>query len=251
MTGDASERCCLFEAALDALTIPVVVQDLERILFANGIARTLLGRTRPVDVAGQPNNAFSLPDNFDAESERRRIVLQRGGRLRDVAVRVLDADGRVIRALADASPIAYPGGPAIVHTVRSVNGKQLAEDVPGADVASAKEAACMHEAAFDELTVPVVIQDKSRLLAGNRQARHVLEGDLAGRAIRDVMHPDFVDAAAERRELLLERGGTYHEAPGKLQTLTGKPVHGLFDGAVVSAGGTRAVVVTAKRLQLP
>lgn len=250
MTGEAYRPCCIYEAALEVLTVPVVVQDAERILYANARVCELLGCEDRAQIVGSPNTAFSLPESTDAEQERRRIVLERGGRLLEVPVRARSSDGSVRKALADASPIRFAGRSAILHTLRNVDNRAIAEYRPSRrERSDAEERSCMHEAAFDELSVPVVVQTASTLLAANRQARAVLGGSLEGRPIDDVLHPDFAQAAAERRAILLERGGSYQGAPGKLRTLAGRAVHGEFDGAVIAFSGTRAVVVTATRVR--
>lgn len=245
--GETPTRpCCLYEAALDALSLPVVIHDYDRIQYANDAVATLLKVPARASLVGVPSNSFSYGETAEAEKQRRQLVLQSGTRLTDIPVKVRAADGSTVTARADATPIRYRGSDGVLHTCRTVLDEVLAGYVPiGASDKQASDGECMHRAAFEELSVPAVIQNQTAVTAANRQARVVL-GDIVGRSLADIMHPDFAQAGAERRAMLLAQGGSYRGAPAKLRSMTGETVYGVFDGSLIEHEGERAVVVMAR-----
>jgi PAS domain S-box-containing protein len=102
---DCDEMRGVLEAALEALTLPVMLHDEESILFANAATRQILGATRRDEIEGLTLDTFVVPEMLTLTQERRAYLLRDHAVLSGVPVKMKTLDGREIRLVVDARPI--------------------------------------------------------------------------------------------------------------------------------------------------
>ncbi len=104
----------LHEAALEGMPLPVIVHDLEMVIYANAEACRALGAATRDLLEGRPLAELTHPDGRDAGAERRRFLMESGQVFRDIAVKMLDVNGATVYVTGSASRIVYCGRPAIM-----------------------------------------------------------------------------------------------------------------------------------------
>lgn len=106
----------LHEAALDGLPLPVIVHDLEMIIYANPEACRVLGAEQRTQLEGQALSTIVHPDGREAGAQRRQLLLETGHVFRDISVKMLDLSGATVYVTGTATRIFYCGRPAIMFT---------------------------------------------------------------------------------------------------------------------------------------
>lgn len=201
---------CIFQVALQAVTVPVFILDQTYVLFANRAALDVTGAPPGVDLSGRGVNDLMHTDSIEASEERRRLALQQGASLRAIPIKGRTADGTIRRAVTDGERIVDAAGrAAIVHVLREVEGRSLmAYRAPasGLEGRTDRTALCLHEAAFASAAVPLVLHDGITILAANRETRNIMGGDPHGMSPSSFTHKQSKEAARERRELALGEG---------------------------------------------
>lgn len=254
-TQEAERPCCLFHSALEALTVPVIVHDDKAVLYANPEALKYFGSAL-AEVRSRPIDSFLHPDSREPAADRRRIGLEAKAALHGVQIKANAANGRMMYAVVDGEPIRYGESKhAIVQLARYVDGDSFVTYLaPPArpQLDDEPDPPCLHCAAFDALPVPVVIQDRNRIVGGNLQSRLVLSGGerLEDTPLSAVLHSDFVDAGRERRDVVLDQGHTYRGLSAKLKTLDGDTVFIVVDGAPLDHEGERLAVLVARDVRV-
>jgi PAS domain S-box-containing protein len=106
---DSVETSGLFEAALEALALPVLLHDEDRVIFANASAREFLGAATRADIEGLPLDTFVVPDMEAVTQERRAYLMRDRVAFPDVPIKMRTLDGRTVRLTVAARPIAFEG----------------------------------------------------------------------------------------------------------------------------------------------
>jgi len=106
----------LHEAALDGLPLPVIIHDLEMIIYANPEACRVLGASERSQIEGQGLDTIVHPDGREAGSQRRQLLFETGHVFRDISVKMLDLTGETVYVTGTATRIFYCGRPAIMFT---------------------------------------------------------------------------------------------------------------------------------------
>ena len=114
------ESDSMFEAALRALDLPVIVHGLRDILFANESACRAVRAAHSSDLIGADITSLVHPDALHAGEERRRLVIERGQTIRDLPVKLQALDGATLYARVDAKRIEWNGETAILLVATSV-----------------------------------------------------------------------------------------------------------------------------------
>lgn len=111
-----TDRPCkdLYEAALFGLPVPVIVHDVDMIIYANERACEVLGAESQADIEGRPLSDIVHPDGREAGLQRRKLLLEQGGEFRDVALKLIDLAGNTLYLTGSARHITFCGRPAIV-----------------------------------------------------------------------------------------------------------------------------------------
>lgn len=104
----------LHEAALEALPVPVIVHDLEFVIYANAAACAAFRATDRTQIEGHLITDFVHEDGLDAGRERRRLILEEGHGFSNVLVKALAVDGTAVYFTGSGIRIVYNGRPAIL-----------------------------------------------------------------------------------------------------------------------------------------
>jgi PAS domain S-box-containing protein len=107
-------------ALLEASPTPIIIQDVDTILFANRIARDRLGVSERTDLEGQPIMSIAHPDALLAAVQRVAWVFGTHQSVHNVPTKLRCPDGRALHVIADANPINAQGYWAAVLVTRSV-----------------------------------------------------------------------------------------------------------------------------------
>jgi PAS domain-containing protein len=99
-------------AILEAMAIPLLIQDVDTILFANAAARVLLRASDRSKVEGQPIMSIVHADGLVAAIERVGFVFATHQRLRRVPVKLRALDGHIFHVESDAYPLSEGGAAA-------------------------------------------------------------------------------------------------------------------------------------------
>jgi len=99
----------VLEAAMDEMTLPVMLHDEEVILFANAATRRILGAAERSDIEGLRLDSFMIPEMLPVNRERREYLLRDRAVFSAVPVKMRTLDGREIRLTVDARPIVVDG----------------------------------------------------------------------------------------------------------------------------------------------
>ena len=104
----------IFEAALVALDVPLIIHQSDIILFANDAANRVMRAPSAGALIGLDISSIVHPDGLEAGHERRRLVLERGQTLRGVPVKLCALDGTTLYANVEAKRIEWAGEAAIL-----------------------------------------------------------------------------------------------------------------------------------------
>jgi len=107
-------------AVLEAMALPILIQDQDTILFANAAARAHLGATDRSQIEGHPIMSIVHADGLSAAIERVGFVFATHQRLRRVPVKLRALDGRILHVEADAYPLRAGGQTAALLVGRVV-----------------------------------------------------------------------------------------------------------------------------------
>lgn len=250
----AVQGCCLEEMALEALTVPMLVHDDEKILFVNAEARRLLrvpdeDAHRPLPLAD-----FIHPDLADAAAERRRLMFEGGASVRLTRIKGPRSDGSVYRAVLDSEPFCYEDGRRAAAVVfrEFEDVEYVRYETPSVVRSDLKsdDGVCLHCAAFEALPLPAVVQDRQSFVSANLQSRMLLRanGSLAGTPIDSVTDASFAATAADRRHIVMDYGMAFRDASSKLRALDGSTLYIVADGAPVFYGDESYIVLAARNL---
>lgn len=106
---DRDDASQLLVAALDAMTIPIMLHDDDFILFANSAAARILGAEPGADIAGLSLDTFVVPELAAVTKERRNYLLHSGMVFAALPIQMRTLDGRTIRLTIDARSIDFQG----------------------------------------------------------------------------------------------------------------------------------------------
>jgi PAS domain-containing protein len=95
----------LAAAALDALSLPVLLHDDNHVLFANAAARQLLGPATASEIEGLSLDTFLVPELANVTVERRGYLLRNRLVFNDLPILMRALDGRTLHLRVDAQPI--------------------------------------------------------------------------------------------------------------------------------------------------
>jgi PAS domain-containing protein len=109
VTGANEDLGPLLLAALEALPQPVMLYDLDRVVYANAASRRMLGARTAGDVLGSSLDCFLDPDFADASNERREYVIGQGLEFTDLRVKIRTLDGRTLTMRVDVRPFSFDG----------------------------------------------------------------------------------------------------------------------------------------------
>jgi PAS domain-containing protein len=104
---DSSETSQLLVAALDVLSLPILLHDHDHIMFANAAAAEILGAATGAEIAGLGLDAFVVPELASMTRERRAYLLRNHVVFSDLPIKMRTLDGRTIRLTVDARPFAF------------------------------------------------------------------------------------------------------------------------------------------------
>ena len=117
MTDTSGKRVSppsIFEAALEVLPEPVLIHDIERILFVNAAARRHLRAMSSEDLVGRPIQTIVHPDGYSAGVERRRILNDTGKPLSATPIKLVALDGTTLYARGVGIPLRTSAGMAVL-----------------------------------------------------------------------------------------------------------------------------------------
>lgn len=96
-------------AILELMATPVLIQDLDTILFVNASGRGYLGAADRGQIEGRPIVSFIHADGLIATIERVIFVFATHQKVRNVPLKLKACDGRVVYAEGDAYPMQANG----------------------------------------------------------------------------------------------------------------------------------------------
>jgi PAS domain S-box-containing protein len=122
VAGTEHHGLTLYEAIAESLPHPVLVHDVDTILYANKAALRVLRALERCDVEGHPVDRFTHKHSLDSGRERRRLMIEHGAWLRGVEARLVACDGSVVEVRGEAGPISVAGKTVVmlVGTVEAV-----------------------------------------------------------------------------------------------------------------------------------
>ena len=104
---------------LETSSVPMVLQSVDTIIFANRAARDHLGVSEPTELEGQPILSIVHPDGLFSTIQRVAFVFAAHQPLHSVPTKLRCADGRVLHVTADAYPVKASGHWAAILVTRS------------------------------------------------------------------------------------------------------------------------------------
>ena len=81
----------------------------------------------------------------------------------------------------------------------------------------------------------------------NTAFRHLLRANssLQGAPIDSIVHPDFIEAGAQRRHLVIDLGAPVRQASVKFKTFDGASLYTIINGARIEFDGERFMAAVA------
>lgn len=246
MTSGGNATASMHEAALEALDVPVLVHDLDTIIFANAAARRFLRAGRTVMV-GRDILDIVHPDGQAAGTERRRLVLERGQKLDDLPIKLRGFDGSTLYTTVNARRIESADGDAVLLFV----GGRLVPD-PRAQTEGAAEHPDIFSAALEALPTPVLVYNDDRVLYANPAAAKVLGSGMssrvAGTPVAAFTIPELADINGQRRTFVLENGVPLRDLVVKIRGLDGATAILHVDIRRISCDDGSVAMATLSRL---
>jgi PAS domain-containing protein len=225
----AQDRQSLFGAVFDAVPFPVLVHDVDTILFANKGARDVLCAGQPDGLAGRALSDFVHPDARDAGRERRRVMLEQGHTFAGVALKLIDCNGEPVRLVVDARKFSIGADSYIV--VMSTGAEESRAWLPalGAGALTFPPGTPLTEAALRALPSPVFVADRERLRMVTQSAALLIGAasadSLEGMPVMRLVQPDSHEAAIERGNVIFGAGAPIDCIDTKLVHSDGSPVY--------------------------
>jgi len=246
-TDSGSEDfCCLEHAVLECIGAPVVVHDADIILYANASARAFFDGALPAET---PIDGLVSPEFDKASAERRRFMLDSGSLVGDVTLDVSPKPGTTHTISSRGIRIAYADGKhALVQLIVAVDGKTTTAyeigplDPPEDSTSFCHD--CIHQAAYDVLPFPTTVIDKTTIRRTSRGFRRLVAatGPMRDVPTEMVVHPDFLQAAQQRRHLVIDLGAPVTGASVKLRALDAVDVYLMIDACHVEYRGSQYMV---------
>ena len=116
-------------AILEALAAPILIQDIDTILFANAAARGHLAASDRSQLEGRHIMSIIHPDGMLATIERVGFVFATRQKLTAVPLKLKTLDGRTIHAEGDAYPLKASGRWGVLVLGRFVRDGETAQRV--------------------------------------------------------------------------------------------------------------------------
>lgn len=236
----------MFQAALDALPLPVFVYDDREVLYTNDRASQILRAIKGSDLVGKDLDGFVLPGLEDVSAQRRRYVLNGGIHLRNLMIKVRGADGQPIELRVDIRQIRYEGRAAAMATLASGDGQESARKA----TRSVGDARSLHEAALCALDTPLLVHGEKTIFFANPAALDAMHAanatQIIGADVSSIVHRDGIDAGRERRRLVLASGQSIQGVPVKLRTIDGRTVYATADARRIEWAGLSGILVIAQ-----
>jgi len=110
----------MFEAALVALDVPIIIHEYDEILFANAAACRALRAADTCELVGASITSFVHRDGREAGQQRRELVLEHGQVIRDLPVKLKGVDGSTLYARVSGKRIEWGNRTAILLCASSV-----------------------------------------------------------------------------------------------------------------------------------
>ena len=246
----SADYCCLEHAVLECIGAPVVVHADEAVLYANAAARAFFDDALTVET---PDGSLASSGLERASADRRRFILGSGSTVGDVTLTVVGSKPDETRTVSSRGiPIAYGADrQAVLQLMLAVDGLptsayEIQPLDPSEQIAGACHE-CVHQAAYDALPFSTTIIDNTTIRrASNGFRRRVA----APESFRDVptgtfVHPDFIQAAQQRRHLVIDLGAPVTGASVKLRALDAVDVYLMIDACHVEYEGSPYMVTVA------
>lgn len=116
--ADAREQ---YRSLVELIPDPVLVSDLETILYANQAALTLVGAANPTDLIGRLLRVVFHPEDHDKVSERSALVFERNRTLPLERRRMLRMDGEAIDVEVAVGTCVFDGRRGVVRVCRDIS----------------------------------------------------------------------------------------------------------------------------------
>ena len=241
MTQELTHARTLADAIYDALPVPSLAHDAGAVLCVNAEGRRVLEADSGDGILGRPLAELVHPDAREAGMQRRSLLAEHGGVMFGVPVKLVSSLGNTFQARGAAAAFAYGDSTAVVvsacdaATDICVSGPRVLPPRAGADVSVA-------EAALDAFPLPVIAVHDFRVAYVNYSAVSLLRakapGDIEGRRVTDIVHPDMRSAVLTLfRGGLAERSGM-RERPAKALALNGTTIHAMGTGSFLRVDGS-------------
>ena len=232
----------LYEAVFEALPCEIVVHDGECVVLANAAACHALGAISPRSLVGLPLSALMHPEDRASAEQRRFLVSGQERPFSPLTLRLTELSGDTFTIEATVRGFSI-GERAFAVVTRTRYCPQIVE--PAEDVLAFSEGMPLARATLDAVLQPITVYDSEDHFVFSNAAATLLFGgeradSLAGQPVSAVIHPHTLEAAQERRRLILDHGQSFPHIETKLQRLDGETLHAVGSlGSAKLPGGVR------------
>ncbi len=225
---------------LETLPVEVLVHDPSVIVLTNAAARAAFGASTPEEIEGLPITRIVHPDGVSAGNQRRQLLFNHGQCFSTISVKLRTLKGDTFYTQGMACRLTI-GDTRYALVIQATFGGTGLPSVDGFVSGSSEfpEGTPLALAIIESMPLPIILHDATTITYINEAARLAFraksEGELVGRPMCDVLHPDGREAGMERRRLLFERGYAFSEVNAKTIACDGTVLYTVASGGAVTA----------------
>ncbi len=234
------------DALLDGLPLPVLVHQLECIVYANQSACATFGAQDASELVGRHVHDIVHPHGHDAGDQRRELLFSHNQRFPTVPVKLRTLGGSTFSANVTASRFDIGGEAHALVAGATLNGNMIPhggfiESPPAFD-----EGTPLAAAALAALPLPVVAHDSNEITYANRAALQALgltsPTEVLGMAVSDLVAPTEREAERENRQVLLQQASSFEKLNARMLTPDGSRLYLTAQTAAIDFEDTRHIV---------
>lgn len=179
----------LYEQLVENAMVGVGLYQRQKIIYVNPYLADMYGYTIEEFINLKPNEIV-VEDDLKLLYDKTRRMLHGGSSRYRFSVRGIKKDGSLLDLEGLVTYITYKGKPALLGAVQDVTYQRKIEE-------TLLESAKRYQRLIKFLPESIIVIDKGMVIYANKSAMKLVrireEGDLIGKSVFSVIHPDFHD----------------------------------------------------------
>ena len=181
----------------------IFVHQDGKIVYINPEGTKMFGGTSSEEIIGKSLLDFISPDYHEIVKTRTKQIYEDKKSLSEIELKILRLDKKVIDVLATGTSVDYMGQPASLGVVRDITERKKAEE-------ALQEGEERYRRLIELNPDGMYLSRKGKIIYVNQATVDILgaksKDELIGNSIFDLIHPDYLEKAKQRNQLMAEQG---------------------------------------------